>query len=81
MLMSLFLLMMNMLILLFRNRVFCSLFSCIRTEDGEIWSIKSECGKIQTRKTPNADTFHAVHIPVLPTKVSHRFFIFPEIIG
>ena len=24
--------------------------------------IQFECGKIRTRKTPNADTFHAVHI-------------------
>ena len=36
----------------------------IRTEYGEIlynlFCIKYKCGKIQTRKTPNTDTFYAV---------------------
>ena len=45
---------------------FWSVFPCIRTEYGKIRSIsvriQSECGKIQTRKTPNMDTFHSVKI-------------------
>ena len=44
------------------SEFFWSVFSFIRTEYGEILSlcIQSECGKILTRKTPNADIFHAV---------------------
>ena len=40
-----------------------SVISRIRAEYGEILcisSIQSECGKMQTRKTPNTDTFHAM---------------------
>ena len=31
----------------------------------ERYGFKSECGKIQTRKTPNMDTFHTVEGTVL----------------
>ena len=44
---------------------FWSIFSHIRTEYREIQvslRIQSECGKIQTRKTPYLDTFHGVQI-------------------
>ena len=41
-------------------KLFCSAFSSIWTEYGEIWSIQSECGKTRTRITPNTDTFYAV---------------------
>ena len=43
------------------SELFWSLFSSIRTEYGEL-RIQSECGKIQTRITPNTDIFHAVLI-------------------
>ena len=32
--------------------------------------IQSECGKIQTRKTPNMDTFHAVQVTAQKMKIS-----------
>ena len=35
-------------------------FPLIRTEHGEIRSIQSECGKMRTRITPNANIFYAV---------------------
>ena len=41
---------------------FCSVFSRIRSECGEIPRIsptQSKCEKIRTRKTPSTDTFHA----------------------
>ena len=43
--------------------LFWSAFSRIRTKYGEIQvslGILSECGKIQTRVTPDTNTFHAV---------------------
>ena len=39
---------------------FWSVFSRIWIEYGVSLRIQSECGKTQTRKTPNKDTFHAV---------------------
>ena len=45
----------------FRN-ISCSVFSLIRTEYSVSLDIQSECGKIWTRKTLNADTFYAVWI-------------------
>ena len=43
------------------SELFWSAFSRIRTECGEITlRIQSEWGKMQTRITPNRDTFHAV---------------------
>ena len=36
--------------------LFWSIFSCIRTEQGEV-RIWSKCGKIRTRLNPNTDTF------------------------
>ena len=39
---------------------FWSVFSRIWTEYGEIRSIRSECGKIRTKKTPDTDNFYAV---------------------
>ena len=27
-----------------------------------LWCIQSKCGQIRTRKTPNTDTFHPVHL-------------------
>ena len=45
------------------SELFWSIFSRIWTEYGEIWvslRIKSECGKMWTRVTPNTDIFHAV---------------------
>ena len=36
--------------------------------------IQSECGKIQTRETPNSDTFHAVEVFV---KFKKRAYLFP----
>ena len=44
------------------SEFFCTLFSLIRTEYGEIGDIQSECGKMRTRKTPNTDTFQAVYV-------------------
>ena len=50
---------------------------CLKTI--HIWSLScpyfpafglNKCGKIQTRKTPNTDTFHAVHVTVLYPKIS-----------
>ena len=43
------------------SELFWSVFSCIRTEYGEI-RMQSKCRKIRTRITPNTDTFHAVRI-------------------
>ena len=42
------------------SEFFWSLFSRIRTEYGEILRIQSKYWKIQTRKTPNTNTFLAV---------------------
>ena len=45
------------------SEFFLSVFSRIWIERGEIRSIsliQSECGKIQTRKTPTRGTFHVV---------------------
>ena len=42
------------------SEFFWSVFSSIQTEYGKILRIKSECGKIRTRKTPNTYTFYAV---------------------
>ena len=39
------------------SELFWSVFSCIWTEYGEMRSIQSECGKIQTRITPNTEIF------------------------
>ena len=37
----------------------------LNTERYEVYlRTQSECGKIRTRKTPNADTFHAIYIAV-----------------
>ena len=41
------------------SEFFWSVFSHIWTEYGDIRSIKSECGKMQTRKSPNTDNFYA----------------------
>ena len=41
-------------------KFFWSVFSRTWTEYGNIRSIQSKRGKIQTRKTPSTDTFHAV---------------------
>ena len=53
------------------SEFFWSAFSHIRTEFTERYSasfrIQAECGKIRTRKTPNANAFHAVII-------SHIFY-------
>ena len=43
------------------SEFFRSVFSRIRTEYGDKLRIQSKCGKIQTRKTPNMDTFYAVN--------------------
>ena len=45
------------------SEFFLSVFSRIRTECSDLlhkYRIQSECGKIRTRKTPNADTFYVV---------------------
>ena len=42
------------------SKLLWSAFSRIRTENGEIRSIQSECGKMRTRITPKIDTFYAV---------------------
>ena len=42
------------------SEFFWSVFSRIRTENGEI---QSECGEIRTGKTPNKDIFHALYNP------------------
>ena len=47
--------------------LFWSAFSCIWTEHGAIqgifsFRIKSKCGKIRTKITPNTDTFHLVAV-------------------
>ena len=45
------------------SKFFQSAFSRICTEYGEIFisvRVQFECGKMQTRKTPNMDTFHAL---------------------
>ena len=42
------------------SEFFWSLFSRIQTEYEEILRIQSKYGKIQTRKSPNTDTFLAV---------------------
>ena len=44
------------------SELFWSAFSRIRTEYGEIRSIRSKCEKMRARITPNTDTFHAVHL-------------------
>ena len=48
------------------SELFWSGFSSVRTEYGEIrivsLCIRSECGKMRTRITPNMDTFYAVSI-------------------
>ena len=41
---------------------FWSVFSCIRTENGETRRISSDVGRMRTRKTPNMDTFYAVSL-------------------
>ena len=45
------------------SELFWSAFSLIRTDNGEYLSlrIQSECGKMQTRITPNTDTFYPVY--------------------
>ena len=43
------------------SELFRSVFSRIWTEYGVSLRIQSECGKIRTRKTPNADNFYAVY--------------------
>ena len=48
---------------MFVFRLFLSVFSRIWTECSDLlhkYRIQSECGKIRTRKTPNAGTFYAV---------------------
>ena len=44
------------------SKFFWSVFSRIWTEYGVSLRIQSKCGKIKTRKTPKADTFHALNI-------------------
>ena len=49
------------------SELFWSAFSRIRTEYGDIYSvslrIQSECEKMQSRITPDKDTFYAVKDP------------------
>ena len=35
--------------------------------------MRAECGKIQTRKTPNTDTLHAVESLKISEQLLHRF--------
>ena len=52
-----------------------SVFSRIWTEYEEIsLRIQSECGRIQTRKTPNTDTFHAVLMSRFPNEIIFNTF-------
>ena len=54
------------------SELFWSTFSCIWTEYGEILRISrlhSEFGEMQTRITPNTDTFHVVN---MSAKVSEK---------
>ena len=44
------------------SEFFCYVFSRICTENGDLRFIKSKCAKVQTRKNPNTDTFHTVHV-------------------
>ena len=55
--------------------LFWSMFSRIRTEYGEIRSIQySECRKMQTRITPNKDTFHVVSEPLTSVQGLRELF-------
>ena len=47
------------------------------TEYGEI---QSECGKIQTRKTPNTGTFHAVNETAEVNPSMHNVELWPNIL-